>query len=666
MVDDRAMPGQRSIAELLAGLDRILFRLKSASGPHAAEQANLFALAARLLQSQAGLEGLYERAHRFDDSGVFLGGPWQDPEQLQVPLVAGTLRAPGRTPVVETLSELRMLALATARVKHPAISAEDAAKFLDEVLARNLRYLLPADAASEQDRIEQDPFRASHERLFALIAHEIGIGRVLDEVVSEVEQVLAQRPISTRTVRRMIDRAYRLAEHEGLTGPAFEALQRYVVAISGPAPLASAHPQPGAYRSALALASQDELRAEADAFASSVATTGLVSPLHAVFLRHMIDAAPDLVAVALGVGEAGRVEIETHAEFVHHLVDTGVFPTTAQCIYGLGLALERSLLSRSEVMAGLERILDLEILDEVQSNLLARRDPGDPVTAQGVLVAGTIAVLGQPLGIGQGRNPTCQSARGISLWAQYDPGHLLEIIVAAARDGRVELRFSGQLVRSDLVVSGVAAELDLDLDPVSIVLVPHLDRLYSEFMRRGAFFLEDAHKWVNPALYGRWVQNELATAFADVTQTTVSDPDSFVRRFFATHHPEYNGGHRLMYPNPVGLIVTNHAGKYLGPHAVSIQRVDLDPDGVMRVYFYNPNNDGRQDWGHGVVVTVAGHGEAPGESSLPFGDFAARLYAFHYNPFEQGDLEAVDDSVVRAIVDEARESWGRRFTWTAA
>jgi hypothetical protein len=162
------------------------------------------------------------------------------------------------------------------------------------------------------------------------------------------------------------------------------------------------------------------------------------------------------------------------------------------------------------------------------------------------------------------------------------------------------------------------------------------------------------------------VQNELATAFADVTQTTVSDPDSFVRRFFATHHPEYNGGHRLMYPNPVGLIVTNHAGKYLGPHAVSIQRVDLDPDGVMRVYFYNPNNDGRQDWGHGVVVTVAGHGEAPGESSLPFGDFAARLYAFHYNPFEQGDLEAVDDSVVRAIVDEARESWGRRFTWTAA
>jgi hypothetical protein len=51
------------------------------------------------------------------------------------------------------------------------------------------------------------------------------------------------------------------------------------------------------------------------------------------------------------------------------------------------------------------------------------------------MVAGVISVLGQPLGIGQGMNPTCQTARGISLWSLHAPGYLLELIPRAARDG---------------------------------------------------------------------------------------------------------------------------------------------------------------------------------------------------------------------------------------
>ncbi len=69
--------------------------------------------------------------------------------------------------------------------------------------------------------------------------------------------------------------------------------------------------------------------------------------------------------------------------------------------------------------------------------------------------------------------------------------------------------------------------------------------------------------------------------------------------------PDYNGGQRLMYPNPVGLVITNQYGRYLGPHAVSIQRVDEDPDGIMRADFFNPNNEGRQSTieplSHGLV-----------------------------------------------------------------
>jgi hypothetical protein len=34
----------------------------------------------------------------------------------------------------------------------------------------------------------------------------------------------------------------------------------------------------------------------------------------------------------------------------------------------------------------------------------------------------------------------------------------------------------------------------------------------------------------------------------------------------------------------------------------------------MRVYFYNPNNDSGQDWGDGIVVSIADNGEDYGEA----------------------------------------------------
>jgi hypothetical protein len=651
---------------LAAELDELLETLEARKSERPPQNA-LFEVAAGLLTTGEGLHELHARAERFDAAGVFTGGPWEDPSQLQVPLVAGTLRAPGITPVVESLSELRLLAIAEGRVESEAISRDEATQFLEEVMARNLRYLFPGSGETEESREGGDPMRESHERLFALLVERLGLGNVLHEVVTEIEQTLAQRPISTWTVRRMIDRARRLAEEEKLEGSAADVLQRYVTAARSPSPLSSEHTRLRDYRTALAGADRDTLETEARAFAESMLETGLVAAPHAILVRALRGAHPELLATALGLDDAGTVELEQNAtELAHRIIDAAVFPTTAQCLYGFREALERTLLSRPEVAAGLERLLGIEILGEVEKDLLAHRAEDDPVSANAVLLAGTVAVLGQPLGIGQGRNPTCQSARGMSLWAQHDPAHLLELIVAAARDGRIELPFHGQMLRSDTLAPGVAAEIDLDLDPVSIALVPHLDRLYSELMRRSSLQMEDAHKRVNPALYGGWVPNELASAFADLAQTTVADFEAFVRCFFATHHHDFNGGHRLMYPNPVGLVITNHQGRYLGPHAVSIQRVDPDPDGVARVYFYNPNNEGRQDWGQGVTPAVYGHGEIPGESSLPFDSFAARIYAFHYNPNEEGDRAAVPAERVAAIVKAARSTWGERFFWLGA
>ena len=102
----------------------------------------------------------------------------------------------------------------------------------------------------------------------------------------------------------------------------------------------------------------------------------------------------------------------------------------------------------------------------------------------------------------------------------------------------------------------------------------------------------------------------------------------------------------------------------IGFHAVSLLRVRKDDSGQMRAYFLNPNNEGRQDWGQGIKPAVMGHGEKHGESSLPFDQFASRIYAFHYNTLEAKDhLNEVPKSTVAKVKKLAKESWGQSYSW---
>lgn len=649
------------LAKLVDRFDRALEALAGAK-PFAKSvyQTDVFQAGEALLTHRGGLEHLYARAHRFDEVGVFQGGAWADPSKLRAPLVAGSLALNGIYPVVESFSELRMLAIATEKCRSDAVTAEQARTFLEEVMALNLNYVFPAD--TEAERVEGGPFWTSNVALFALIADEIGVASLRTEVLREIEQICAQRPIVTNNVRRMIAMVGRIPADQGGTGEEAQTLRRYSEAISGPSPLSKQHPGVADYRAALMGVDEKVLETEARAFAASLAETGLASKHHAVFLRHIRKRKPELLEVALGLNGMGIAELEQNNELARKLLKVAIVPSTAQVIYGFARMLERGLLSRQAVAGGFRRIVELDLDTDIKRNLLAQREKRDGVTANAILLAGTISVLGQPLGIGQGRNPTCQAARGISLWAQHAPGYLLEILITAARDGLVQMPFEGILLKSNELPS-INEFLDLDLDPVSIVLVPHLDRLYAEMMRRVALRQEDSHKWVNPAFYGRWVASGFASAFLDLGQATVGGFEDFVRLFYASHHPAYNDGHPLMYPNPIGLCITNSHGDYLGLHALSLQRVAEDPDGELRAYFFNPNNEGRQDWGNGIRPSVYGHGEKPGESSLPFHEFACRLYAFHYNPYEEGDAYAVPDETVSRVLQEAKNSWGRAFRW---
>lgn len=644
--------------DLLRRFDHALHELHAAPGfAKPRYQTEIQQIATDILGTPGGIKALDERAPLFEEAGVFTGGPWEDASRLSPPLVGGTLKAGGLSQTMETLSDLRMVAIATGRATNDNTSEEEAMAYLERITSLNLALLFGPSTEAERAGPAFDAQAASG--LFRHILRNVPVERLVQRVVNEIEEICVQRPIWTHQVRKMIRLVAQLPDTAPSEDP---ALGRFVDAITGPTPLSRTVRDPLDYRKALKEMGPDRLTREIEDFATSLRSTGLAAEQHAVLVRHLARTDITRVADALGLDDRGRAELEANQDLTGELVRVAIHPTTCQTLYGLARILERGLLSRPAVAGGLRRLIDLSIRAEVRKVLLATRDRDDGTTANEILVAGTIRVLGQPLGVGQGNNPTCQAARGISMWSQHRPGYLLELIARAARDGVVEIAFEGDLMRSDELGPGLAPHLDPELDPVSLTLVPHLDSLYDEMMKRVAMRTDDGHRWVNPGLYGRIVPSGFSSAIDKVTGTVTNYRD-FVRLFYASHHPHYNDGHTLIYPNPVGLLITTTQGVLLGFHAVSLQRVAPDPSGTLRAYFFNPNNEGRQDWGQKIRTSVKGHGEHEGESSLPFHQFASRLYAYHYDPYEVGDTYAVPEKSVEEVERLARESWGRQYPW---
>ena len=640
-------------------LDATLEALSQAPGyAKSRHQTEVFRVAADLLDSDDGIRRLYARAPRFDAAGVFHQGPWENPSKLVPDLVGAGLRGDGVYPTVEALSELRLLAVANDEADSEHVDREQARSFLRGICAKNLDLILRRE--TEETRARPKIFARAW-RLFDLIGESISLEGLRDTVIAEIEALCAQRPIQTDTVRELIRRADQLPASED----GDDRFDLYRNALEGPTERSRELTDPAQYRAWAVKEDVDALLEEAHVFADTLVATGLGHPAHAVILRRLARTAPDRIADALGFDEAHARAAERHVDEIRQLVTVGIFPHTADAILGLRGLLDRALLSRNEVAGGLRRIVELDIRPDVAAPLLEGYPDSAGLSPNAILLSGCLSVLGQPLGIGQGNNPTCQAARGISLWSLHAPGLLLGMVATAARDGFIATSFEARELRSDQLesVTGITAEtVDHALDPVSRLIVPHLDRIYGHMLALAALRGEDGHKWVNPAFYGRWVAKGFMSAIMAATQH-VEHHENFVRHFYASHHPGYNDEHELIFPNPVGIMVTDVHGRLLGPHAVSLQRVAEDPDGEMRCYFFNPNNEGRQDWGDEVRPSVTGRGELAGESSLPFAEFASRLYAFHFDPQELGETYAVPADEVARVSKMAEESWGRAFTW---
>ncbi|QHD49330.1 hypothetical protein [Vreelandella aquamarina] len=611
--------------------------------------------ARRVLMQAGGCAALEQRAADFESAGIFAGSDWETPQYLIPTLTTYSLKsADANVVVIEALSELRLLAVAKGDYSHPLISQEQAHHYLTQVMAINLWLLF--NAPSEAERETQGRLANISRHLFQHLAERIGYEYVIDQLIDEIWRILKQRPIQVDAIKQMISQiALCQANPEIDLGASGHGADRLVSSLYGPTQACREDPGIDIYRARLERMDNATLQAESTGFARAMHDTGLVSPYHAVLLRYLLEEGDHLLSEALGLSSTGRDCLLCYRELVHALIRSGVYPATAQAVYGLALLLERGILYQPPVAPAMWRQLNLQLSEWAEARLSLAY--GEVASPRARLIEGVLCMLGLPLGVGQGNNPTCQSARALSMWAYNDPDYLLQMVTWAARDDEIIMHFEGQPISSNESVSGVAAELPMDLDPVSLIVVPHLDRIYAEMGRRCIGREGDPHRWVNPEFHGWWSGRGFSIN-VDVATGKLSEVDTFIRHFYASYHPYYNGNQPLIHPQPAGIAVTDSAARFIGWHAITILRASLDPNDVMRIYFYNPNNDSGQDWGDGVKVSTSGNGERFGEASLPFEQFTSRLYIYHYDPLERGELATVTDEELERVKGFLHRSWG--------
>ncbi len=641
------------LESLIERYNRALQRLDQARPFAKAGHVNEFLeIARRLLITDGGVDFLAGQAEVFDRAGIFYQTDWADPANLQPGMVSWTL-AEGNQQLVtlECLSELRWLAIVRGEYTYPGISSEQALHFLREVLALNLDFVFQRQTEATRDRRQRGV-----QALFDYLVTHVGYGDILEQVVEEVWRILKQRPIYLSRIIDMVTQLAVCVADPDMSVPM--GAERLVSALFGPTSACQDDPGLDAYRQRIEAMDAQSLQHEALSFSRAMHDTGLVSPYHPVLLRFLLENnGESLIAHTLGLSNTGHDVYLSYRDLINRLISDGIFPETCQAVYGLACLLERGILYEPALAPNLWRLIVLPLHPQTEQELQLVYGSSRPPRCQ--LIAGTLQMLGLPFGVGQGDNPTCQSARALSMWAFNDPDYLLQLLAWAARDREIIMHFEGKAISSRHLQAGLSDKLvHTDLDPVSLIMVPHLDRIYIEMGRLSVGRGEDPHKWVNPEFHGWWVGLGFAIA-VDVQSGQLQDHEGFVRDFYASYHPFYNGNKPVIHPQPAGIAITDSGGDFIGWHAISIIRVALDRDGEMRVYFYNPNNDSGQNWGCGVEVSTEGRGEFHGESSLPVAQFASRLYIFHYDPLEKGDTSLLDSDELAAVSAMARESWAK-------
>ncbi len=647
-----------SNAALLEKLEHALSQLELACTFNKTRfQNQVIDISGRLLLAQDGVLLLYKLAPRFESAGLFMGTDWDEPNNLMANLVSVTLEAGEKSTVIlDCLSHLRLLAIAQHQYQSPKIDASNANDFLVQVLALNLKHIF--GAADETLRVRLGSLAEGIVNLYGFLLQHIGVDRILSQLINEIWRILAQRPIQINHIKVMITQiSVALKNTDGSLSEVGLGADRLVSALYTPTQTCLDDPGLENFEARLSIMDDNTLQQEAGGFARAMHDVGLVSDYHAVFLRYLLKQNKTaFIPDALGLSSTGIDILSSYQELIHTLISEAIYPETAQAIYGLAMMLESGVLHASPVAPALWRQIKLQL--SAHNNEILSKTFGSALSPRVFLLSGVIALLGQPLGVAQGNNPTCQSARAMSMWAYNDPDFLLHIIAHVARYDDLLMHFEGQSIYSSKLPAGLASNVPLDTDPVSVLLVPHLDKIYTEMGRICADRGEDPHRWINPEYHGWWVGRDFFIA-VDIKDGKLKDYSQFIEQFYLSYHPLYNNNQPIVHPQPVGIAITDSNATFIGWHAITLLRVALDQHNTMRCYFYNPNNDSGQNWGHDVIVSTQGHNERFGEASLPFEQFLSRLYIYHDDPVEVLMNINVSEELIEAVQDMAKKSWAK-------
>ena len=618
-----------------------------------------------LCRKEEGMELLYHRLPELNESGFFTGTVWENPNNLVPGLVKGTLLAGPPTSTVEVLNELRILNISEGRIEYPDFSADQAYDFIHSMLVNTFE-LAFEDFSHEgwSSRYAEGELRKI-KMLFKLVRQRVDLEIIKPHLLEKIEVIVAHRPVVVTRIKRMLSVVNQELTLD-LSDEQDRKLNYYINSLFGPSELARKYKSPEQYETALETLDYDALKLECQIIGKQMFDTGLVSEHQLVLLHFVLKNYPNLVPDVLALDAHGQADYGRHQEFVEEVIQDFIVSGNKQSVYGLACALQRNILSRKTAWHAINRLVKIEVHPEVAKRLEQGNLTKFNLSAMQSLIGGTLCVLGLPLGVRQGNNPTCQSARGISMWSRHAPAKLINMLIDAATSNNVVFRYEGAQIQSVDVVEGLTQQFDFQLDPVSIILVPLLDKVYNEMMKRAGLkhFGKDPHSSVNAAFYGHWIQTGFRSVYNSALHA-VHKYDEFVRIFYASFHPDYNGGHHLIYPVPTGIFITDSSAQMLGYHAISLLRIEKAPETEeWRAYFFNPNSQGKQDWGQGIEPTVWGNGERHGESSLPVHEFVSRVYAYHYNELRLEDKHLkIPAAVVAGITKLSKESWGRKYRW---
>jgi hypothetical protein len=618
-----------------------------------------------LSRNEEGGQLLYHRLPELDESGFFNGTVWENPNNLIPGLVRGTLLAGSPTSTIEMLNEFRILNISEGRISHPDFSAEQARGFIYSMLVNTFELAFEDFEHEGWSARYADGELKKIRMLFGIVRERVDLQQIKPHLLEKIEVIVAHRPVVVTRIKRILSVISRELTLD-LSEKQDRRLSYFINTLFGPTELARKYKSPGQYETALENLDADALRRECQEVGKMMVDTGLVSEHQLVLLQFVRKYHTDMIPEVLALNAHGRADYERHQDFVHQVIQDFIVPGNKQAVYGLARVLQRNIFSQKTAWHAINRLVKIKVHPEVAKRLeqgnLTRFDLS-PIQS---LIGGILCVLGLPLGVRQGNNPTCQSARGISMWSRYAPAKLINMMIDAATTNNVVFRYEGDQIKSQDVTEGLTQQFDFQLDPVSIVLVPLLDKVYNEMMKRAGLkhFGKDPHASVNPAFYGHWIQTGFRSVYNPALHA-VEKYDEFVRIFYASFHPDYNGGHHLIYPVPTGIFITDSSAQMLGYHAISLLRIEKVPETeAWRAYFFNPNSQGKQDWGQGIQPTVWDNGERHGESSLPVDEFVSRVYAFHFNELRLEDKHhQVPVETVAKVTRLSKESWGRKYRW---